>query len=101
MSSGPNVMQAIVTGTILILIFSAVIAIGGLLHDSVLLSLTSTLTFQEPYLSMVQSVLDTASYFYPVCILGIIITIAWVGKVVLFDAGYTANEGYYDGYRFR
>jgi hypothetical protein len=48
---------------------------------------------------MVSSVIDIASWFYPVCIIGIIVTIAWVGKVVLFDAGYTAGD-YYD-YRYR
>jgi len=94
-------MEAIITGTILIVILGAVIAVGGALHDAVLLSLTNTLAFREPYLSMVQSVLDTASYFYPICIVGIVITIAWVGKVVLFDTGYTGQEEYYDDYRYR
>ena len=93
-------MEAIVTGTIIIVILAAVIAVGGVLHDSILVSLTSTLSFREPYLSMVQSVLDTASYFYPICIVGIVITIAWVGKVVIFDAGYTGQEEYYE-YRYR
>ena len=100
MSSGPEAMQAIVTGTILIVILGAVIAVGGALHDSILYTLTTTLSFREPYLSMVQSVLGVAAWFYPVCIIGIVITVAWVGKVVLFDAGYTGVSEY-DEYRFR
>lgn len=100
MSSGPEAMQAIVTGTILIVILGAVIAVGGALHDSLIYTLTQTLSFEEPYLSMALSVLSVAAWFYPVCAIGIVITIAWVGKVVLFDTGYTGVSEY-DEYRFR
>ena len=100
MSSGPDAMEAIIVGTIIIVVLGAVIVVGGGLHDQVMYTLTSTLGFKEPYLSMADSVTGTAGLFYPICILGIIITIAWVGKVVLFDTEYTGGEEY-DDYRYR
>ena len=99
MGTGPESIEAIVVGSIIIVVLGAVIVVGGAMHDQAIYSLSTTLGFQEPYLSMVNSVLKTAGLFYPVCILGIIITIAWVGKVVLFDAGYTGEEDY--DYRYR